>query len=100
MSDSKHLNQALLNIAAPLTNKLMGDLEICLSSAGLLGRDVGPVEPSNLTISLDLIIHNGKLTLLSSCSIEGRSICGSRTTRLDSLPVVSEESSLLDETIN
>ena len=100
MLDSKHLKQALLSIAAPLTNKLMGDLEIYLSSAGLLGRDVGPVEPSNLTISLDLIIHNGKLTLLSSCSVEGRSICGSRTTRLDSLPHACEESSSQDQAIN
>ena len=93
MYDNRRVRQVLLSISEPLVNTLEGDLEISLSSAGLLAPDVGREEPCSLKISLDLSIHNGKLTLQSECSVMGRSICTTRTTYLDLLPQPSEGSS-------
>src|SRR5579864_2370990 len=98
--DNKLVKQVLLNIAEQLTSTLADGLEVSSCSAALQGLGVGQGEPCNLKISLDLSISNGKLMLQYECSVLGRSICMTRTTSLDSLPVVCEGSSLPAKELN
>ena len=74
MSDSKRAKQALQSTNEQLISTLMADSEIYLCFAALLAQVDGRVAHSNLRISLDLSINNGRLTSLLTSSVTGESI--------------------------